>query len=73
MERRSAQPMVTRSDVRRALADCGGDLRAVGEKLGLDTQDLLMILAYDVTITTTGAKGEQTASGVFDAIDAKPE
>ncbi len=55
--------MVTKEDVRRALAASGGDLRAVGAELGLETRELLMILAYDVTVTATGQEDERIASG----------
>lgn len=68
-----AAQMVTREDVRRALAAAGGDLRAVRQKFGLQTEELLMILAYDVTLTATGEKTLATASGVFDAIDDDKE
>ena len=65
----NAGQKVTRADIRRAMAESGGDLRAVGERFGMGSREILMILAYDVTITTTNEKTSSTASGVFDALD----
>lgn len=61
---------VGRVEVRRLLAEHHGDLRAVGERLGLDTQQILMILAYDITVTSADTKERGTATDVFDAITA---
>lgn len=56
-------------DVRAALAAAGGDLRAVGARFALSSEQLLMILAYDITVTTTTRKERSAATGVFAAID----
>jgi hypothetical protein len=56
------------AEVRRVLQDLGGDLRAAGEKLGLSTQEILMILAYDITVTATNNKTRGTATGVFEVL-----
>lgn len=55
-------------EIRAALTEAGGDLRAVGQRFGLATNEILMILAYDITVTTTGEKSGRTASGVFEAL-----
>jgi hypothetical protein len=56
------------ADVRAVLGEVGGDLRAVGDRLGLATHEILMILAYDITVTSTQKKSQRTASGVFDTL-----
>lgn len=56
------------AEVRRVMHETGGDLRAAGEALGLSTQELLMILAYDITVTATNTKTRRVATGAFEAI-----
>jgi hypothetical protein len=62
------------AEVRRVLHDVGGDLRAAGDQLGLTSQELLMILAYDITVTATNNKTRGIATGVFDVLgrDSEP-
>ncbi len=59
------------AEVRRVLHDLGGDLRAAGAQLGLSSQELLMILAYDITVTATQRKTRGTATGAFEKIGSR--
>lgn len=45
-----------RAEVRLALRTTGGDLRAVGAMLGLTSEQILMILAFDVQVTRVPTK-----------------
>jgi hypothetical protein len=55
---------IGRTEVRLAMHATGGDLRAVGAMLGLSTEEILTILAYDVTLTRMTAKTADELTGV---------
>jgi hypothetical protein len=61
--KRMAAFTVGRPEVRLAMRTTGGDLRAVGAMLGLSSEQILMILAYDVLDTRVAEKtGEAIAA-----------
>jgi hypothetical protein len=58
---------VGRPEVRLAMQTTGGDLRAVGAMLNLSTEQILMILAYDVLITRVAEKTDQAIAALEEA------
>src|SRR3990167_4435732 len=63
------RPEVTQAAIRAALEESGGDLRSVGERFGIGTPELLLVLAYEVSVTATDRESLESVAGIFDAID----